>query len=301
MKNIMLMYNPQAGDKGFRFALDSCVQVFQANGYETRLCRLQSPDDLESAAARLDGDCHAVIAAGGDGTINQTVNALMRTRPDLPLGIIPAGTANDFAGYLKMPKDPEEAVKALMEGRTIKADLGRVNGRYFINVCGAGLFTNISQQIDAPFKDALGMLAYYLKGIEQLPSFVPFPVRITTPSQLLEESLYLFIALNGCGAGGLTRLSPRARIDDGMLDFIAFKAVSLRELAVLFVNILKGDFLEDSSVLFLRERDLTIEYLGEPNTLYGETDIDGERGPDMPIHIECVPEAITLIVPEAYR
>lgn len=299
MKKLRLIYNPQAGDQSFRYALDACVRAFQEGGYETHLHRTRTPDDYHAEGME---NYDAIVVAGGDGSVNQTVNAMKRCGAVAPLGIIPAGTANDFAAYLKMPSDPGEAARAMMGGRVIKTDLGRVNGQYFVNVCGAGLFTNISQYVDKPMKDSLGKLAYYLKGIEQLPNFVPFPVRVTTPETLLEDHLYLFIALNGCGAGGLSKLSPMARIDDGLLDFIGIKAVSLRELAVLFVNMLKGEFLDDPSVIFLRARSITVENLSDTNDpLHYETDVDGEQGPDMPIQIECVPDAVSLFVPESYR
>lgn len=299
MKKLKLIYNPHSGDKSFKYALDPCVNAFQDGGYETQLFRTRTPEDIDYAVASLDEDCEAVVVSGGDGTVNRVVNALMRHQKNIPLGVIPSGTANDFAGYIKMPPDPEEAVRAMMNGRVVRSDLGCVNGRYFINVCGAGLFTNISQQVEKPMKDSLGKLAYYLKGIGQLPNFVPFPVRIISPSGVLEDELFLFITLNGCGAGGI-KLSPQSRIDDGLLDLIALRAVSLRELAVLFVNMLKGDFLTDASIVFLREASFTVENLTELSMDY-ETDIDGEQGPDMPVHITCVPDALPLLVPDTYR
>ena len=300
MDTIKLVYNPNSGDKQFKNHLDACTEVFQKAGYITHLLRATSMELLDKSIASMEES--VLVVSGGDGTVNQVVNTLMRHKKDVPLGIIPAGTANDYATYLKMPKDPRAAAEAIVNGRIIKSDLGMVNGRYFINVCGAGLLANVSQQIDTQFKDALGKLAYYLKGLGQLPNFMSTPLRITTvtsgATKVLEDEFFLFLILNGGGAGGFDRLSVTARIDDGMLDFIGFKAMSMIDVAAIFLKVLTGDYLDDRRVVFLREKELFIEHIKGEQI---DTDIDGENGPDMPLEISCQKEAIRLLVPAMYR
>jgi len=298
MKTLKLIYNPNSGDKQFKNALDSCTEVFQGAGYETHLFRATSREQMDSAIADIDAD--ALVAAGGDGTINLVVNAMKRHNKDIPLGIIPAGTANDFASFLKMPKEPKEAAEAIVGGRIMDADLGLVNGQYFINVCGAGLLANVSQTIDNQFKDSLGKLAYYIKGIGQLPNFTPIPLRVIAGTQSFVDDFFLFLVLNGGGAGGFDRLSATAKIDDGMLDFIGFKAISMIDVAALFLKVLSGDYLEDRRVVFLREKELIIEHMGQEEDII-DTDTDGEKGPDMPLKITCKKDAIRLFVPTMYR
>jgi len=296
MKAIKLVYNPNAGDKQFRFAIDDCAEAFMAAGYETHLLRSASLAALDAGIADMTED--AVVVAGGDGSVNLVANALIRHGKDVPLGIIPAGTANDFANFLKMPRDAKAAAEAIAGGRTVSADLGLANGRYFVNVCGAGLLVNVSQKVDTQFKDALGKLAYYLKGIGQLPSFVPIPLRITTKERTYEDDFFMFILLNGGGAGGFDRLSATAKIDDGKLDFIGFKAMSMIDIAAIFLKVLTGDYLDDRRVVFLREEEFLIEQLGGDRI---DTDTDGENGPDMPLRVTCKKDAIKIFVPEAYR
>ena len=302
MGSIKLVYNPAAGDKYFKNSIDDCAEAFQAAGYETNLLRSTSLEVLDESIAAMQDK--AIVVAGGDGTVNLVVNALMKHKKDVPLGIIPAGTANDFANYLKMPKDAKAAAEAIAKGRVIRADLGLVNEeRYFINVCGAGLLANVSQKVDTQFKEALGKLAYYLKGLGQIPNFMPIPLRITTgfpaEKQSFEDEFFLFLLLNGGGAGGFDRLSTTAKIDDGMLDFVGFKAMSMIDVAALFLKVLSGDYLEDRRVVFLREGEFYIENMAESRRI--DTDTDGENGPDMPLKISCQKEAISLFVPEAYR
>jgi len=296
MNTLKLIYNPNSGDKQFKYSLDACAEVFQNAGYVTHLLRATSPAILDNAIASMDEDI--VIAAGGDGTVNLVVNALKRHNKDVPLGIIPAGTANDFANYLKMPKDPAEAAEAIVKGRIMKSDLGLVNGQYFINVCGAGLLANVSQQVDTQFKDSLGKLAYYLKGIGQLPNFMPVPLRIMAGTQSFVDEFFLFLVLNGSGAGGFDRLSTTAKIDDGLLDFIGFKAMNMIDVAALFLKVIAGDYLDDRRVVFLREKELIIEHVNHSQI---DTDTDGERGPNMPLNISCKKESLQLFVPTTYR
>ena len=296
METLKLIYNPASGDKQFKNALDDCAEVFQAAGYEVHLLRATSHEMLEKSVADMNDN--AVVVAGGDGTVNVAVNSLMRHKKDIPLGIIPAGTSNDFAKYLKMPRDFRSAAEAIAGGRIMQADLGSANSRFFINVCGAGMLANVSQQVDTNFKDALGKLAYYLKGLGQLPNFMPIPLRITTPDKSITDEFFLFLVLNGGGAGGFDRLSVTAKIDDGLLDFVGFKAMSVIDVAAIFLKVLTGDYLDDHRVVFLREPEMLIESL---DNRHNETDIDGERGPDMPLKITCRKDAIRLFVPEAYR
>ena len=296
MKTLKLLYNPASGDKQFKNAIDDCAGAFQAAGYETHLLRAATPEMLDESISGMNEDI--IVAAGGDGTVNLVVNALMRHKKEMPMGIIPAGTANDFAAYLKMPKEPKAAAEAIMNGRVMRADLGLVNGRYFINVCGAGLLANVSQQVDVHFKDAMGKLAYYIKGLGQLPNFVPIPLRITTASSLLEDDFFFFTVLNGSGAGGFDKLSATAKIDDGKLDFIGFKAMSVIDVAALFLKVLAGDHLDDRRVMFLRAEEFLVEHIAVGQI---DTDIDGETGPEMPLRISCQKEAIEIFVPHTYR
>ena len=308
MDTLKLVYNPAAGDKHFKNSIDDCAAAFQKAGYQVNLLRATSFDLLDNAISVMDES--AVVAAGGDGTINLVVNALMRHKKDVPLGIIPAGTANDFAAYLKMPKDYKSAAEAIVSGRVMRADLGLANNKYFINVCGGGMLANVSQQIDTNFKDALGKLAYYLKGLGQLPNFMPVPLRISTPNHTLEDEFFLFLILNGGGAGGFDRLSTTAKIDDGMLDFVGFKAMSMIDIAAIFLKVISGDYLEDRRVVFLRDQKFLIEHIvpAANENIYTrseirnvDTDIDGEAGPQMPLNITCEKEIIRLFVPEVYR
>ena len=296
MKKVKLLYNPYAGDKSFKFSLDACISAFQNANYETHVFRMNTNLDLESQKVSIN-DYDLLAISGGDGTFNRVLNVMMPNDLLIPIAIIPSGTANDFASHLKIPADPETAISSLINGEVIKCDIGYVNDRYFINVCGSGVFVNISELIDSEAKDALGKYAYYLKGIEQFPNCVPFPIRVKTPELVIEEDVYMFFILNSTGVGGFNNISSQASIQDGLFELIAIKAIPIVDLAVLFLKLLKGDFLEDNRIIFMKEPYYYIENLSSDKQ-YITTGVDGEKGPDMPIEVKNLHGKIKLLIPK---
>jgi YegS/Rv2252/BmrU family lipid kinase len=213
-----------------------------------------------------------------------------------PLAIIPSGTANDFAKFLDLPDRAESFANMIRQNTTIDIDLGKANERYFINVCGTGLFSHVSQKVNKNMKSTLGKLAYYLKGLEELPRFTPISVRITNSKEVIEQDIFLFLALNTAGAGGFGKMVPGACVSDGKLDFVAFKACSIVDLGKLFFKILRSESLDDSNVIYFQDDFVKLELL-EPNPKYDICDIDGEYGPKLPLTIQNIPGKIKLIVP----
>ena len=301
LKKLLLIYNPASGNGNFREDLDDCVEVFQRCGYMVSIFRTSLERDAGSRIeALISGEgamnIDAVVVAGGDGTISRVVNAIMRSGRDVPIGIISAGTANDFARFIGVPSDVRAACEAIAARNLVRVDLGQVNGgSYFINVCAAGMLTNISHYVDQDLKNTFGKLAYYIKGIEQIPSFVPLRFRIITSHEVFEEELYFFFILNSTGAGGFDRLSPAARLDDGLFDFVGFRAFPILELPALFIKVLAGDYLDDKHILFLRDNFFRVEYMQPPgDVLLMKADIDGEVGPQLPIEVRNIPGALRI-------
>ena len=297
MKKLKLIYNPLSGDGSFADYIDECVAALQNGGYETHLFRCSGNHPIADHIAAMEpGYYDAVAVSGGDGTLNVVLNALLKHGHNLPLGIIPSGTANDFASYLKIPKDAEQAAAIIADGHTMAVDVGLANNNYFINVCGAGFLTNISQTIDGDIKNLLGKFAYYLKGIGQLPNFTPLKIRITSSAITMEDEIYLFLVLNSAGTGGFDKLVPFAAIDDGQFDFVAFKAMPLMDLAKMMLKLFSGEYLSDPNILYFRDSYIKVEPLFD-NPTYLETDIDGEAGPYMPVEIKNIPKHIQVFIP----
>ena len=293
MKKVKLIYNPYSGDKTFKFDLDLCVKKLQEAGYEVHLFRSIEKDDIELNIKNTPKDFYdAFIISGGDGSINLLINAVMKYGLNhIPIGIIPSGTANDFASFLKLPKLPEDACQVIADGNIQFADVGMANNQYFINVCAGGLFANVSEIIDKNFKETFGKFAYYIKAIEQMHNYNPIELKIKNSKETFQDKFDLFLVLNSSGTGGIEKLSPEASINDGMFDFVGFRNVGISNLPSLVIKFLKGEYLEHNKILYFQDNEILIENISEKEIF---SDLDGEKGPKLPIKIKNIKNSIKI-------
>lgn len=297
MEKILLIYNPYAGGRKFAYLLDYTMERFQEKGYAVHIYRSTSKDNLQNLILKK---CHqdyaALLIAGGDGTVNLAVNILLKERREMPLGILPAGTANDFATHLGIPLDLKKAVNSLVNMRIRTVDVGLVNGQYFINVCSGGLLTDISQKIDPEQKKTMGKIAYYIKGMQELPNFKSIRLRIQAEGIDITEDICLYLVFNGSSAGGFSKLGHPASIDDGKLDFVGFKAMNFTQFPLIFSKMLLGEHLHDKGVIYFQSAFLRIE-MPEEDSANRNTDVDGEEGPEYPLNISVVPACLKVLCP----
>ena len=288
MDKVRLIYNPYSGENVILRELDRVVKMHQEKGYEVVPYRIQRDKSIDEALDDIEGYKY-ILVSGGDGTVDSVVNAMKRKNVDLPIGILPLGTANDFAKFLGIPNKVEDALERILKFNPKPIDLGKVNDKYFVNVASTGLLTDVSQKTDVNLKNTIGKLAYYLKGLEEIPNFRKLKVKITTDEMVYDDTMYLILVFNGQTAGNL-RLATKAEVDDGYLDLIIIKAVQLYEILPLFIKILKGDHLDSKKVVYVKTKKIRIETDEEI-----VTDIDGEKGPDFPLDIECIKGGINVL------
>lgn len=290
MKRARLIYNPFSGRRVFGNRLDIVIHKLQIGGYEVTPIRTTSINDIYDSMKNAQGyDC--IITSGGDGTLNQVINAMVKNNVNIPIGILPSGTANDFASYLNIPINTSEACDVIVKNKITEFDLGKINDKYFINVAAAGLLTDVSQKIDTNLKSTLGKMAYYLKGIEQIPNFRAIPIKINHNGEIINDMIYLFVILNGSSAGGF-RLAPDSTATDGLLNLVAIRACSIVELFNLFISMLRGEHLDNNNVIYLKGKKFIIEC--DENV---ETDIDGEAGPKFPLNVSISSKKLKVFVP----
>ncbi|MEP6689654.1 MAG: YegS/Rv2252/BmrU family lipid kinase [Gemmatimonadaceae bacterium] len=207
----------------------------------------------EGAAAGMT----AVIAAGGDGTVNEVVNGLAGT--GTPLGIIPLGTANDFARQVGIPvDDPDHAMDVILQRKPVLVDTGELNGRHFLNVSSAGVGAEATAETPADAKAALGPLAYAITGARKIGSFAAHRARFTGPGFELETSFLLFAVGNGRATGNGALIAPRARLTDGLLDLCVVEEMPMHAFARIVLKLRKGEHLEDDGVRYHQLASLSV-------------------------------------------
>ncbi|MCI7145006.1 MAG: YegS/Rv2252/BmrU family lipid kinase [Clostridiales bacterium] len=291
---VLLYYNAYSGSGIFKNNLDHIIERCQEKGYLVTPVRAANGVMIDRALSEIDeSEYSRIIVAGGDGTINICVNSMVRYDIHLPLGILPAGTANDFAFYFEIRSDIDLALDVALGEKTTKADVGVVNGQCFINVCAMGAMVDVSQKTDPNLKNALGTLAYYLKAATEIPQIHPIPIKIKTTEQVLEEKIYFLTVLNGESAGGFRKLSPNASMQDGMLDVVAFRKMPIVEFGPLLFEVINGRHPENKNVLYFQAEDFVIE--SEENIA---TDTDGEKGPDFPLRFSVLKKRLDVFVSE---
>lgn len=292
MKKIKLIYNPYSGDRSFKNKLDLVIEKFQNSDYTVIPFRIGSKEGFQKALDDIDNDYHAVCVSGGDGTINSVVNLMQQKSVSVPIGIFPSGTSNDFSNYLGISRDINKCCDIILKGNIKAIDAGKVNDMYFVNVCSAGLLTDVAYKTDANMKNALGKIAYYIKGIEEIPFISPLKMKMTYEGNTIEDKLYLVLVLNSSSAGGFMKLAPKASIDDGVMDVVAIKSTSIPNLLGVFLKILRGEHVYDSNIYHFQTNDLIIDCEEKC-----ETDIDGEKGPNFPLAIKVIKKVLKVYIP----
>ncbi|WP_436512994.1 YegS/Rv2252/BmrU family lipid kinase [Clostridium thermobutyricum] len=290
MKKVRFIYNPYSGEGVILQKLDKVIEIHQKAGYIICPYRIERGQNIEDAFDLIDKHYEYILVAGGDGTVDSVVNIMMKKNINLPLGILPVGTANDFGKLLDIPADVEEACKrivATVEPRSI--DIGKINDKYFVNVASTGLFTDVSQKVDINLKNTLGKLAYYLKGIDEIKNFRKLKVKLTSNEYNYEGYMYLMLMFNGKTAGNLN-IASRSDVEDGKLDIVLFKPVPIIEVLPLFLKVLRGEHLDSKKVIYFKTDSLLVEC--EEDIV---TDIDGEKGPDFPLKVKCIKGGLKVL------
>lgn len=291
MKRVKFLYNPQSGDGKMRKQLDVVFWMYQKYGYQVDVLRLdENSQEMDLFPEPVDTYDHVLIA-GGDGTCDIIVNEMLARGIETPVAFLPMGTSNDYATYIGMTQNVEESLRQILTLPPQQMDLGKVNDRYFLNVFAGGYFTDFVQRTDNDLKTSIGYLAYVLKSFEVMRELRTVKVRITAKEAQYEGDMLFCTVFNGISVGRM-KLAMESRGNDGLLDVIVLKTTQITELGPTLIKILRGDesALADPGVLFFQTKDVTIESL-EPIP----TDVDGEKGPELPVRIECASNRLTVL------
>lgn len=295
-KRARLIYNPTSGQEIMKKNVAEVLHIFEGYGYETSAFQTTpEPDSAKNEAKRaaLDG-FDLIIAAGGDGTINEVVNGIAPLEKRPKMAIIPTGTTNDYARALKIPRgNPVEAAKIIGKKQTILMDIGlaknKKNGtqqeHYFINIAAAGTLTELTYSVPSQLKTMFGYLAYVVKGAELLPRVQFTPVRVKHDQGVFEGSVSLiFVALTN-SIGGFEQIVPDAKLDDGNFTLLMVKTGNLFEILHLIRQVLDGGKHIGSKLIeYIKTKSLTIENLQSTNRLM--INLDGEFGGEAPVELK---------------
>lgn len=296
MKRARLIYNPTAGKEAVKRELPFILETLEKAGYETSAHATTGEGDATEEARRAVERKHElVVVAGGDGTINEVINGIAEQEYRPKLGIIPAGTTNDFARALHIPRDIKKAVEIIAADQSMHLDIGKVNEQYFINIAGGGRLTELTYDVPIKLKTVLGQLAYYIKGIEMLPSLKPSRARIEYDGEIIEEDIMLFLVSNSNSVGGFEKLAPDAKLNDGYFDLLILKKVNLAEFIHIASLALRGAHLNSDDVFYARAKNIKVT----PSEKM-QINIDGEYGGLLPGEFSNLKQHVEIIAPTVF-
>lgn len=293
MKKARLIYNPSSGREQIKKHLPYILETLEEAGYEASTHATTGQDSAKEAAAlACERGFDFIVAAGGDGTIHEVVNGMSEQENRPLLGILPAGTTNDFARALHIPKNIDDAAKILVNGKEQTVDIGKVGSKYFINIAGAGALTELTYEVPSRLKTMMGQVAYYVKGFEKLPRIKPTQVTIEYDGKWFEGEIMLFLVSNTNSVGGFEKLAPDAYLNDGMFDLLIVKKTNLADVVRITSAALRGDHINDDKVIYVQASRIKVRAKDEL-----QLNLDGEFGGNLPDEFVNLHNHINMIVP----
>jgi YegS/Rv2252/BmrU family lipid kinase len=299
-----LIFNPKSGPWDVRRELPAVLKHLESQGWRTTIHQTERAGEAtELAKEARDQDLDAVLVAGGDGTINEVINGL--AEGSVALGVLPGGTANIWAKELGLPtRSPlhwlplVDSVKALVPGTTRRIDLGRANGRYFLQWTGIGLDAEVTHAMEPRTRRQrrLGALAYIISGVVMAANMVGTRTRLWIDDDYVHRRTILTVISNSQLYGGVVRIATDARLDDGLLDVNVFSGTGPASVVRTVAGVLTGLHGRDPRHSFYRGRAIRIES-DKPIPLH----VDGEPFGTTPLVCEVVPRALPVLIPKHVR
>lgn len=224
-KKLLFVFNPFSGKGKIGNKLCRIVDMMVKAGYEVVIHPTQGREDARNLIAETAGEYDLIVCSGGDGTLDEAVTGLMQSGAKVPLGYIPAGSTNDFANSLKLPKDMIKAAEVAVSGRQFPVDVGEFNQDPFVYVAAFGLFTDVSYQTSQGLKNVLGHAAYILEGVKSLTNIPSYEMKVEYEDNTIEGSFILGMVTNSTSVGGFKGLTGKhVHLDDGLYEVTLVKA-----------------------------------------------------------------------------
>ncbi|WP_281737393.1 diacylglycerol kinase [Weissella fangxianensis] len=283
MKRARIIYNPTSGREAIRRDLVDILAVYEEAGYETSAyATTPEPNSAMMEAERAaKAGFDLLVAAGGDGTINEVVNGIAPLDERPMLAIIPAGTTNDYARALSIPReDPLAAAKVILKGKAAKMDIGQANDSYFINIAAGGSLSELTYSVPSKLKSMYGYLAYVVKGAEMLTSIKPMDIHVKyDDGEFNGKSAMFFLALTN-SVGGFEQIVPDAKLDDGKFTLLIVKTTKFAEILNLITEVLKGKHVNNPNLIYVKSEKVEVSSTKNDKIMIN---LDGECGGDAPV------------------
>ena len=294
-KKLVFIFNPKAGKGKIKTSLMEIVDIFNKGCYEVIIRATQAPRDAYEQVKKYADQVDLIVCSGGDGTLDEVVTGITEVGSNVPIGYIPAGSTNDFANSLFMPKNMLDAASMIMDGEIYKCDVGRFNHQTFAYVAAFGLFTDVSYETDQAVKNVLGHMAYILEGAKRIFNIPSYKIKVEHDGEVIEDEFIFGMVTNSRSVGGFSNMVGKNIVfDDGLFEVTLIKTpknpIALQEIiAALLI-----EQVDTKHMYTFKTKKITFDSVEEiPWTL------DGEFGGEQDyVEIENVQKAMEIMVPE---
>ena len=294
MKKLLFVYNPRAGKEMLKPRLSDVLDIFVKAGYEVTVHPTQAYRDAYYQIKEYEvGKYDLIACSGGDGTIDEVATGM--GKDVVPVGYIPAGTTNDFAKSLHIPRKPLAAADNAVKGVPFPCDIGKFNDSVFVYIAAFGIFTDVSYETDQAVKNVLGHMAYILEGAKRIFNIPSYKIKVEHDGEVIEDEFIFGMVTNSRSVGGFSNMVGKNIVfDDGLFEVTLIKTpknpIALQEIiAALLI-----EQVDTKHMYTFKTKKITFDSVEEiPWTL------DGEFGGEQDyVEIENVQKAMEIMVPE---
>jgi lipid kinase, YegS/Rv2252/BmrU family len=292
-KKMLFIFNPYSGKAQIKNKLLEIIDIFTKAGYLVTSYPTQCYQDAIKAVVKNIKGYDLLVCSGGDGTLDEVVTGIVMSGKRIPIGYIPAGSTNDFANSLKIPKNMIKAANIVVSGKNFPCDIGQFNDDIFVYIAAFGLFTDVSYQTRQEVKNVLGHMAYLLEGVKRLYSIKSYHIKVECNDEVIEGEYIYGMVSNSVSVGGLRKVTGKyVKLDDGVFE-------------VLFVKMPKNPMELQEIIIALLNEEMNSKYIfackaAKIKVLSEETipwTLDGEYGGEhREILIENLNHAVDIIV-----
>ncbi len=296
VKKILFVFNPRAGKARIRNKLCDIIDIFTKAGYEVTVYPTQYEGDAVNVVRDKKKSYDLLVCSGGDGTLDEVVNGMIKSSKQIPIGYIPAGSTNDFAGSLGISKDMCKAARCIADGRDYACDIGTFNEECFVYIAAFGLFTDVSYETSQEIKNVLGHMAYILEGVKRLSAIRSYKLKVyykeeSGEDKVIEDEFIFGMVTNSLSVGGFKRITGRnVELDDGKFEVTLVR----KPMNLLDINMIRSSFLN-------RKIDMNYMYCFKVSEVVFEAEDeiawtnDGEFGGNHSIvHIKNMKQAVKI-------
>lgn len=240
-RKMLFVYNPKAGKAQIRNHLLDIIDIFTQSGYEVTTIPTQAAGDAVQIVRDREDTYELVVCSGGDGTLDEVVTGMLQGEKQLPIGYVPAGSTNDFANSLHLPKTMKKAAEVVVKGTRFPCDVGAFNNDKFVYIAAFGLFTDVSYETKQEMKNLLGHTAYILEGVKSISAIQPFHFKVEHDGETIEDDFIYGMVTNSDSVGGFKKITGKdVSLNDGVFEVTLIRMpknpIELSMIAAALVN-----------------------------------------------------------------